>query len=543
MRSTVFVSVSPGDGVTLPRRAPNRSRGVGCVGDDDARRRHLDGASQAAGPGLQQPPAVAHPGAQRPLDAAVQPPGVAREHDPGVAAELRALAAGERDVGRDVVAQPGTIDRCEQRADVLGDALRQHAARVGPRGAHGEAVLERVRPAVAVVVDLVEALPRRDRQHDEDALLADGLHGEGDLHGAVGRADLEEVHAGLAARRLEDHARARAGPVRPRVALAHPAHAPRVAPPGGDDEELGIGRRLDRRGGRPGGERHDLHAALAPEAPAVGRVRGQRRRRGADVARLVARAGGHDVGPGRQAAPVLARAVPRPGRLAGRDAALEHELRGRRVRPVDEHAGVAAGHEQAHPHRRAAAVGERLGTRDRRGDRADREDARLRRRHVLHDRVGQRDGPPLPAQRDPVAVGPVLHRAPVVVAAVPGERQAAVGLQRAPVGEAAHPVAVARDDVDRDVVVLLDREGDAGPVLAPVGVGREERRREDRVHRRRRALEALGGEERPERRDHERGERETGQERHSRCTDPLATTAMPGGAPANTRRASRITPP
>ena len=186
MRSTVFVSVSPGDGVTLPRRAPNRSRGVGWRRRHDARRRHLDGASQAAGPGLQQPPAVAHPGAQRPLDAAVQPPGVAREHHAGVAAELRALAAGERDVGRDVVAQPGTIDRGEQRADVLGDAVRQHAARVGPRGAHGEAVLERVRPAVAVVVDLVEALPRRDRQHDEDALLADGLHGEGDLHGAVG---------------------------------------------------------------------------------------------------------------------------------------------------------------------------------------------------------------------------------------------------------------------------------------------------------------------------------------------------------------------
>ena len=196
----------------------------------------------------------------------------------------------------------------------------------------------------------------------------------------------------------------------------------------------------------------------------------QRRRRGADVARLVARAGGHDVGPGRQAAPVLARAVPRPGRLAGGDAALEHELRGLRVGPVDEHAGVAAGHEQAHPHRLAAAVGERLGTRDGRGDRADREHARLRRRHVLHDGVGQRDGAPLPAQRDPVAVGPVLHLAPVVVAAVPGERQAAVGLERAPVGEAAHPVAVARDDVDGDVVVLLDREGDAGAVLAPVGV-------------------------------------------------------------------------
>ena len=203
-----------------------------------------------------------------------------------------------------------------------------------------------------------------------------------------------------------------------------------------------------------------------------------------------------------------------------------------RVGPVDEHAGVAAGHEQAHAHRLAAAVGERLGARDGRGDRADRDHARLRRRHVLHDGVGQRDGAPLAAQRDPVAVAAVLHLAPVVVAAVPGERQAAVGLERAAVGEAAHPVAVARDDVDGDVVVLLDREGDAGAVLAPVGVRREERRREDRVHRRRRALEALGGEERPERRDHERGEREPGQERHSRCTDPLATTGMPGGSPS-----------
>ena len=41
----------------------------------------------------------------------------------------------------------------------------------------------------------------------------------------------------------------------------------------------------------------------------------------------------------------------------------------------------------------------------------------------------------------------------------------------------------------------------------------------------------------------ERREREARQERHSRCTVPFSTTGIPGGAPASTRRASRMTPP
>ena len=227
MRSTVFVSVSPwrrGDvaeacAEQVARRRLGRRH--------DARRRHVDGAAQAAGPGLQQAPAVAHPGAQRTLDAAVHPPGVAGEHDPGVAAQLRALAAGERDVGRDVVAQPGTVDGGEQRADVVGDALGQHAARVGPR-ACARAGRPRACPA---------SRRRRRRPRCGPATSSPGsttstrssrtdCTAKGTCTARLRRADLEEVHAGLAARRLQDDARARAGPVRARVALAHAAHAP-----------------------------------------------------------------------------------------------------------------------------------------------------------------------------------------------------------------------------------------------------------------------------------------------------------------------------
>ena len=146
------------------------------------------------------------------------------------------------------------------------------------------------------------------------------------------------------------------------------------------------------------------------------------------------------------------------------------------VRPVHEHARVAAGHEEAHPHRLALAVRERtrapgpstaVGPIDRTRGRGG--------ARVLPTEYGQRDGAALAAQRDPVAVGPVA--APSARRRRGRPRPATCGgsaLSARPSARRRTAVAVGRDDVDGDVVVLLDREGDAGAVLAPVGVRREE---------------------------------------------------------------------
>ena len=189
MRSTVFVRVTPGEGTTLASRTPNKSRAVAWVEVLDPRAGHLDGAPQAAGAGLQHAAAGAHPRAQGALQPAVHPRRVAGKDHAGVPLELRALPAGERDVGRDVVSQARTVDRRQERRNVLGDPGRQPAAHVRPRGAHRRPSSS-VGPSVAVVVDLVAALPGRAREDHEDALLADRLDGERHLDGAVGGPDL-----------------------------------------------------------------------------------------------------------------------------------------------------------------------------------------------------------------------------------------------------------------------------------------------------------------------------------------------------------------
>ena len=82
-------------------------------------------------------------------------------------AELRPLAAGERDVGREVVAAALAVQLGEQQRLVAADLGRDAVLDEGAREPHRQARRERVGAPVAVVVGRVEALPRRPGQHDE----------------------------------------------------------------------------------------------------------------------------------------------------------------------------------------------------------------------------------------------------------------------------------------------------------------------------------------------------------------------------------------
>ena len=108
---------------------------------------------------------------------------------------------GERQVGGDVVADVLLVEEGEQRRDVV-EAGGQ-AAREQPRVVGRAAALERVRDAVAVVVERVGPEPGDGREDDEDRrrlLAADGERDGGDV---LARAHAQDVHAGVAAGRAD----------------------------------------------------------------------------------------------------------------------------------------------------------------------------------------------------------------------------------------------------------------------------------------------------------------------------------------------------
>ena len=111
--------------------------------------------------------ALGHVLAQAPQQVAGQPQLAAGEGHARRVPEQRRLAAGERDVGREVVAEPLALEPAQQRGHLGVEARREAAARKRAIEAHGARVHERVREPVAVVVLRVEPLPGQRRQHEQ----------------------------------------------------------------------------------------------------------------------------------------------------------------------------------------------------------------------------------------------------------------------------------------------------------------------------------------------------------------------------------------
>src|SRR3954449_4939098 len=155
------------------------------------------------------------------------------------------------------------------------------------------------------------------------------------------------------------------------------------------------------------------------------------------------------------------------------------------------------------------------GARPRVGDRPDRRDAARGRGRVEPHRLRDHDVAPLVGQRDPVAVVAVGNALAVVVAPVPARADLAVGQERVVVDELADLVAAGVDDRERHAAALAGLEPHDRAVEATVAVGREERAAAELAHDRRGRLQALGDEERAERRDDERGEHDADDATHS----------------------------
>ena len=99
------------------------------------------------------------------------------------------------------------------------------------------------------------------------------------------------------------------------------------------------------------------------------------------------------------------------------------------------------------------------------------------------------------------------------------------------------------EDRDRDVVGLLDAEGQARDVEAPVAVGREDAAHADLPQDGRRVLQALGDEEGPEGGEHEDGEDARRQSAQSVTSEALAISRAPAASsPRATASARRMTP-
>ena len=160
--------------------------------------------------------------------------------------------------------------------------------------------------------------------------------------------------------------------------------------------------------------------------------------------------------------------------------------------------------------------------------RADRRDPRVRRRGVDPHRARQQHAAALVLERDAVAVAPVGRPRAVVGAPVPLQaHQGALG-HVAPAEQLAHLVAVGVEDRDRDGVGLLDAEGQARHVEAPVAVGREDAAYADLPQHGRRVLQALGDEEGREGGEHEDGEDARRQSAQSVTSEALAISRAAG---------------
>ena len=370
------------------------------------------------------------------------------------------------------------------------------------------------------------------------------LHREGHGRGVGGGANGQQVHAGLAPRGVQAHARRRLAPARGRGGRPDAAHrpGPRLAP--GVDEEL------DRVAGLRGdvGRAHaEVAHRDAPVPGQLGAVAGHRqaaavqRRRQAAVAGLVAGLDRDEVRARGDRAPARREPVPVPDLGAVGELLLQDEPR--RAGPGLEQAHDGLGPRRVQVHDGVAALlrGQQFGPEL--VARADGGDPRVRRRGVDPHRAREQHAAALVLERDAVAVAPVGRAAAVVGAPVPLQaHQGALG-HVAPAEQLAHLVAVGVEDRDRDGVGLLDAEGQARHVEAPVAVGREDPAYADLPQDGRRVLQALGHEEGREGGEHEDGEDARRQSAQSVTSEALAISRAPAASsPRATTSARRMTP-
>ena len=126
-----------------------------------------------------------------------QPADVARQDHAAMPGQLRPAAAAQ--ASRSVVMskrRPLPHQEGEQRRFGVGEARgrsprRHHAVR-----READAAIERVGGAVAVVVDLVAALPRQQRQHDEHRARVGALNRDRRGRPVGPRASLEQIETG-----------------------------------------------------------------------------------------------------------------------------------------------------------------------------------------------------------------------------------------------------------------------------------------------------------------------------------------------------------
>ena len=338
MRSTVFVERQRrARGATGRSRAPNRSRAVGWVGGAMTRR----GVTGTARRRLSVPgragarPPRAHPAAQR-CAARRRPSSGSRPASttPVWPSSCGPVAAGERDVGRDVVAaaRRGRSRRAAARrarrrpagsAPLRVDAAR--CARAGPpssvSGQPSPSSSIRLRPCHVVTGSTTRTRSSRARTARRTAPGRCGVRG----------ADLEEVHARTCrpARCSDARARACRIPSARGPRLARPgARATCSARPAATTRNSASAVASHRRARRPAREERDAASRPCPRARSP--YAGSGRQRRAATCRCCPP--GRASGPRRrrsrrQARAALARAVPRPQRVARRDVALEHEPR------------------------------------------------------------------------------------------------------------------------------------------------------------------------------------------------------------------------
>ncbi len=430
---------------------------------------------------------------------------------------------GQRQVGRDVVVDLLLVQEGEQRGDVVGEA-RGQAALQEPRVGGGAAVVERVRPAVAVVVERVAAEPGRRGQDDEDRRAVGGLDRERDRGRAAGGLGLEDVDARRAAGHGDLEPAAGLAPaLHPRGALADAEDAPAERAPARVDRERRLLAGRHRVGRRLGQQPAHAHPGLP-----AGRA-GLDRRGPADVAGLVADEGDDLVGPGRRR-----RAVRRPVPLAlahaGRQRERGHLLRLGEVRAVD--ADPRRQPPRGHQH------AERDPSRDRPGDPvgavgpADL-DRRPWRGQVEVDARAERDRAIAAAQADADAVVALGRVGAVVRGPVPGQAQRLLRRRGDRRGEPLHLGPEVVHHRDGHVVVAPDPQPDPRDVAAPVVVRREVLRDAAQVRDGRRALEPLRDEERREGRDDQQDEDGAREKAHRRRLR----------APGRPRPARRRSPP
>ena len=121
-------------------------------------------APQRPCPEREDAPAPGHVAPQARGEPRLDPARVAGYDDAAVAVQIALVAARQPVVGLEVVAPAGAVEQAQERALVAREPGRLAGAGERARDADRAAGLERVGQAVAVVVGLVAALPRDQRE-------------------------------------------------------------------------------------------------------------------------------------------------------------------------------------------------------------------------------------------------------------------------------------------------------------------------------------------------------------------------------------------